>query len=72
MDKKVKEYIEKQDKLKKTLLKKSRKLILDNIPKCKEEFKWGVPVYDEGKLKIFDPVENNDFWWFGEEEKLQD
>jgi hypothetical protein len=52
MDKKVKEYIEKQDEPKKTLLKKARKLILDTIPNCEEKFMWGVPVYDDAKFYI--------------------
>ena len=52
MNKKVKAYIDKQDEPKKTLLKKSRKLILEALPQCKEEFSWGVPVYDEGKFYL--------------------
>ncbi|MFC1649475.1 DUF1801 domain-containing protein [Patescibacteria group bacterium] len=52
MNIKVKKYIEKQEEPKKTLLEKSRKLILNTIPDCKEEFNWGVPVYDGGKYYI--------------------
>lgn len=52
MDRRVSEYIKKQDKLKKSILKKSRKLILDTIHNCDEVFKWGVPVYDGGKLYL--------------------
>lgn len=52
MDKAVKAYIEKQDDLKKTLLKKARKLLLETIKNCHEEFNWGVPVYDGGKFYI--------------------
>ncbi|MBN1168472.1 DUF1801 domain-containing protein [Candidatus Woesebacteria bacterium] len=52
MIKKVEVYIEKQDSIKKTLLKRSRELILNTIPNCKEEFRWGVPVYDGGKFYI--------------------
>ena len=52
MDKAVKEYIDKQDPLKRTLIKKARQLILTTIPNCKEEFNWGVPVYDGGKFYI--------------------
>lgn len=29
-------------------------------------------VYQNGRIKIFDPVENNDFWWFHLDEKNQD
>lgn len=52
MDKKVKEYIEKQDEEKKILLKKARRLVLKTIDNCQEEFNWGVPVYDKGKFYI--------------------
>jgi hypothetical protein len=30
----------------------ARKLLLETIPNCTEEFKWGVPVYDKGKFYI--------------------
>jgi len=52
MDKKVKEYIDKQEELKKKLLVKTRNLLMKTIPNCKEEFNWGVPVYDGGKFYI--------------------
>lgn len=52
MSQKVKEYIDKQPQPQKSLLKKSRKLILETIPNCHEEFNWGVPVYDNGKFYI--------------------
>lgn len=52
MDKKVREYIDKQEEFKKILLKKARELILDVIPNCKEEYNWGVPIYDGGKFYI--------------------
>lgn len=52
MDTKIKDYIEKQEEFKKLLLVKSRKLILETIPDCKEEFNWGVPVFDGGKFYI--------------------
>lgn len=29
-----------------------------------EEKKVSPLVYDHGRLKIYDPVENNDFWWY--------
>ncbi|MBW1902344.1 MAG: membrane protein insertion efficiency factor YidD [Deltaproteobacteria bacterium] len=28
-------------------------------------------VYHKGRFKILDPVENNDFWWFCEDESTQ-
>jgi len=44
-DKKVLEYIGKQDKNKKEILKKLRKLLFKVCPEIKEEFKMGVPWY---------------------------
>jgi len=29
-------------------------------------------VYHQGRVKILDPVENNDFWWFGAHGRNQD
>ncbi|MBW2093519.1 MAG: membrane protein insertion efficiency factor YidD [Deltaproteobacteria bacterium] len=29
-----------------------------------EEKRVSPLVYDHGRLKIYDPVENNDFWWY--------
>lgn len=31
----------------------------------KEETNVSPVVYSDGKWKIFDPVQNNDFWWYG-------
>ena len=28
-------------------------------------------VYYKGRLRTLDPVENNDYWWFGEDESAQ-
>lgn len=36
------------------------------IHEGKEEVEVSSPIYFNGGLKIFDPVENNDFWWFTE------
>jgi len=33
------------------------------IHEGKEETKVSPVVFSEGKWKIYDPVENNDFWW---------
>ena len=52
MDPKVKTYIDKQSEFKQTILINIRQLILDTIPNCKEEFAWGVPVYDGGKFYL--------------------
>jgi hypothetical protein len=34
------------------------------IHEGKDEESVSPLVYSDGKWKIFDPVENNDFWWF--------
>ena len=34
------------------------------IHEGKEETRVSPLVYSDGKWKIFDPVENNDFWWY--------
>ena len=52
MDKKVREYINKQKSPQREICKKLRKLILKTLPKAKEEMKWGVPVYGGGKFYI--------------------
>lgn len=33
-----------------------------------EEGRFSPLIYTDGEWKIFDPVENNDFWWFHEDE----
>jgi hypothetical protein len=42
------------------------------IHEGKEETKVSPVVYSEGKWKIFDPVENNDFWWYPPDRKDPD
>jgi putative component of membrane protein insertase Oxa1/YidC/SpoIIIJ protein YidD len=42
------------------------------IHEGKEETAVSPLVYYKGKLRIYDPVENNDFWWYGHREKGQD
>ena len=42
------------------------------IHEGKEETAVSPLVYHRGKLRIYDPVENNDFWWYGHREKDQD
>ena len=39
------------------------------IHEGKEETTVSPLVFSRGKWKIYDPVENNDFWWFSREEK---
>lgn len=50
MDKKVREYISKQNQPQKEILQRLRKLILKTLPKAEEEMRWGVPVYAGGKF----------------------
>lgn len=38
------------------------------IHEGREEEKISPVVYSGGKWKIYDPVENNDFWWYHEHE----
>jgi uncharacterized protein YdhG (YjbR/CyaY superfamily) len=49
MDEKVDEYIEKQKSPQKESCQKLREVIFKNFPNVKEEIKWGVPSYEEGK-----------------------
>ena len=49
MDKKVDEYIEKQKSPQKEVCGKLREIIFNTFPDIKEEMKWGVPSYEDGK-----------------------
>lgn len=49
MDKKVDEYIEKQQSPQREICKKLRQIIFETFPDIKEEMKWGVPAYGNGK-----------------------
>jgi len=49
MDKKVSEYIKRQKSPQKEICQKLRKIILKTFPKVKEEMKWGVLAYGDGK-----------------------
>ena len=46
----VEEYIQKNPQEK--ILERVRKIIKNNFKGIKEEMKWGVPTYDEGKFYI--------------------
>lgn len=48
-DKKVDEYIEKQIAPQKEICIKLRKILFKTFPDIKEEMKWGVPSYANGK-----------------------
>lgn len=52
MDAKVDDYIRKQKSPQKEIVIGIRKVILKHFPKIKEEMKWGVPVYGNGKYYI--------------------
>lgn len=49
MDKKVDEYIEKLKSPQKEVCGKLREIIFNTFPDIKEEMKWGVPSYEDGK-----------------------
>ena len=49
MDINVDEYIEKQQSPQREICKKLRKIIFNTFPDIKEEMKWGVPAYGNGK-----------------------
>ena len=49
MDKEVDKYIEKQKSPQKEICKKLREIIVRTFPDIKEEMKWGVPSYGNGK-----------------------
>ncbi len=46
------EYIDKQKSPQKGILKRLRKIIKATFPKTKEEMRWGVPVFEDGKFYI--------------------
>jgi len=52
MEKKVKEYIEKQKSPQKEILKKVREIFLETLPNCKEKSTWGVVTYANDKFYI--------------------
>lgn len=52
MDKKVKEYIEKQKSPQKEILQKLRKVFHKTLSDCNEKSKWGVVSFSDGKFYI--------------------
>ena len=46
---KVEEYLKKQNSPQKEICQQLRTIILKTFPNIKEEMKWGVPTYGEGK-----------------------
>jgi hypothetical protein len=49
---KVAEYINKQITPQREICQKLRQIILRTFPRAKEEMKWGVPAYADGKFYI--------------------
>ena len=52
MSTKVDEYIKKQVSPQKEICQSLRELIMSTFPAAKEEMKWGVPAYADGKYYI--------------------
>ncbi len=52
MSNKIEEYINKQKSPQKEVCQKLRAIILKTIPGAKEEMKWGVPAFADGKFYI--------------------
>jgi len=52
MDVKVQQYIEKQKSPQKEICLKLREIILQTFPDAKEEIKWGVPAFSDGKFYL--------------------
>jgi hypothetical protein len=52
MSNKIDEYINKQASPQKEICQALRKLILKTFPGVKEEMKWGVPAFADGKFYI--------------------
>lgn len=52
MNKKVDDYIQKQQSPHQEICRALRKLILETFPDVNEEMKWGVPAFASGKFYI--------------------
>jgi hypothetical protein len=52
MDKKVDEYIDKQQSPQKEIILKIRDIFIKTLPNCNEKIAWGVVVYAGGKFYI--------------------
>jgi len=52
MSNKVDDYINKQGTPQKEICQNLRRLILKTFPDAKEEMKWGVPAFADGKFYI--------------------
>ena len=52
MNAKVDSYIEKQESPQREICQKLREILIKTLPTVKEEMKWGVPTYADGKVYI--------------------
>jgi len=52
MKSKIDDYMQKQDSPQKEICQRLRSLILRIFPDMKEEMKWGVPIFGDGKFYI--------------------
>ncbi len=52
MNNNIDNYIQKQKPPQKEICQELRKIILKTFPDAKEEMKWGVPAFAEGKFYI--------------------
>jgi len=52
MNSKVEAYIQKQKSPQKEICQKLRGIVLKTFPEAKEEMKWGVPAFADGKFYI--------------------
>jgi hypothetical protein len=49
---KATEYFNKQSSERQKILKKLRQIIFKTLPHTKEDFAWGVPIYEGGKFYL--------------------
>ncbi len=52
MNKEADDYVEKHKSPQEEICQKLREIIFKTVPYVKEEMKWGVPTYADGKLYI--------------------
>jgi hypothetical protein len=52
MNKTVDEYLERQESPQREICQKLRELIFNTLPGIKEEMKWGVPTYADGRYYL--------------------
>ncbi len=52
MNNQVDAYIDKQESSQKEILQELRKIFRETLPDCKEEMRWGVATFGDGKFYI--------------------